>query len=329
MVEIVDEICHGAAQIGVEDGGVNVAFAANGGRVAEARGYGGDGVNDVLLELGLGVAGLELAEGEAGEDGAGPGAEVLGGEVLVGDLAKIVVDVGGADGVGRAVVVEIFEEFVSGSVVAGLDDACEATVGEVDGMLDAGFSLEVEGELGAVDIDVAAAHGGEAVGVVVASVLGVADADEGGFEQADDGGKNFLARKAVHREVVLDTLANGRQGGTEVQHVLVFGLIASGAPAGVVAALLASASVAAGGLQMPVGGGTDPDVDPCGWDGERFDAGDDLFVADGVAVGSDVAEAAAGALARDAGTIVIDVAKACGLGGLCRIGQGCDRLRLL
>jgi hypothetical protein len=148
--------------VGIEDGGVDVAFAADGGGVAEALGDRLDGLDDVFLELGLGVAGLEVAEGHGGEDGAGPGAEVFGGEVGVGrgEGVEVGVDVGGVDGAGVVVVVEVLEELVAGGVAAGFDDAGEAAVGEVDGVLDAGLAFELEGEAGAVDVDVAAAKGG-------------------------------------------------------------------------------------------------------------------------------------------------------------------------
>jgi len=89
-----DGIEHGAAEVDFEDGGVDVALAADGGGVAEAVGHGLDGLDDVLFGLGFGFEGLELAQEHGGEDGAGPGAEVLGGEVLAGDLLEILIDVG-------------------------------------------------------------------------------------------------------------------------------------------------------------------------------------------------------------------------------------------
>ena len=140
-------------------------------------------------------------------------------------------------------------------------------------MLDAGLAFEVEGEVGAVDVDVAAAEGGEAEGVVFACVGLVANADEGGFEEADDGGEDLFAREAGEGEVLVDALADGGECGAEVEHVFVLGLVADFAPARVVAGLLATAGVAAGGLQVAVGEGADPDVDPGGWDDQGLDAG--------------------------------------------------------
>ena len=156
---------------------------------------------------------------------------------------------------GVAVVVEVVEELVAGDVAAGFDDAGEAAVGEVDGVLDAGLAFEVEGEAGAVDVDVAAAEGGEAEGVVFAGVGFVADADEGGFEEADDGGENFFAREAGEGEVLSTRSRMVGRAAPKCEHVLVLGLVAGFAPAGVVAGLLAAAGVAAGGLQVAVGDG--------------------------------------------------------------------------
>ena len=175
---------------------MHVAFAADRGSVAEAGGDGRDGLNDVPFGFGDGVEGAEFAEHIAGEDGACPGAEVLGGEVLAGDLVEVGVDVRGVDGVVVAVVVEILEELVAGDVDAALDDVGEAAVVEIDGVVDAAFALEAEGDVRAVDFDVLVAHGGEAVGVVLAGVLFVADTDERGFHEADEGGEDLFARQA-------------------------------------------------------------------------------------------------------------------------------------
>ena len=112
------------AEVGFEDGGVDVAFAADGEGVAEAGGDGGDGLDDVLPGGGGGGGWFEFLEEGAGEDGAGPGAEVLGGEVLAGDFAEVFVDVGGVDGSGCAFGVDVLEELVAGEVGCGGWDGC-------------------------------------------------------------------------------------------------------------------------------------------------------------------------------------------------------------
>jgi hypothetical protein len=124
--------------------------------------------------------------------------------------------------------------------------------------------------------------------------------------------------------VLVDALADGGEGGSEVEHVLVLGLVASLAPVGVIAGLLAAAGVATGGLQVAVGEGADPDAFPGGRDDEGLDAGEGVLVfrvtdTEGFVVGGAVGEAGAGAVAGDAGARVVDVAKAGGARGVeCR-----------
>jgi len=189
-----------------------------------------------------------------------------------------------------AVVVEVLEELVAGEVEAALDDVGEATVLDVDGVVDAGFSLEVEGDGAAVDVDVAVVQGGEAVGVVFAGIFFVADADAGGLHEADDGAEDLFAGEAGEGEVVVDLFADDGEGVAEEDHALVLGFVADLAPAGMVAALLASTLVAAGDLEVAVGDGADPDLAPGGRDDEGLDAAEGGGVADVGAVGVEVAE---------------------------------------
>jgi hypothetical protein len=127
---------HRSTQVAFEDRWVDVAFAADRRRVAEALGDGFDCGYDILFGLRIGVGGFEFAQQATGKDGASPGAEVLGGKVLLGDLTEIFVNVGSVDGVAIAVVVEILEELVAGKVAALLNDACEAAILKIDGVFD-------------------------------------------------------------------------------------------------------------------------------------------------------------------------------------------------
>jgi hypothetical protein len=115
-------------------------------------------------------------------------------------------------------------------------------------------------DLAAVDLDVAVAQRGQAVGLVFAGVLVVADAHHGRFQQVDDGGQHFFARQAGQRQRAVDFLADQRQGLAELDHAFVLDLVARLAPFGVVAVLLAPARVAPGGLQVAVGLRADPDI---------------------------------------------------------------------
>src|SRR5690606_6942261 len=104
-------------------------------------------------------------------------------------------------------------------------------------------------------------------------VLGVADAHEGGVEQADGDGEDFAQGELLKAQVAVDGLADAWEGAAEGDGAMVAGLVAGGLPLGVVAILLAAAGVAAGGLHVAVGVGADPDAGPGGWDGEGADAG--------------------------------------------------------
>ena len=101
----------------------------------------------------------------------------------------------------------------------------------------------------------------------------------------DDGGENFFAGKIGEGEIVVDPLADGGERFGEEDHALVLGFVADFAPARMVAALLAAAGVASGGLEVAVGDGADPDIGPCGRDDEGLDAGESFVVAEGFAVG--------------------------------------------
>ena len=304
---------------------MDVALAADGGCVAETLGNVLDRLDDVSLRLGLGGEGLELLQHGVGENCACPGAEVFGGEAGVnggrGDLTQVIVDVGGINGVALAFMVEILEELVAGDIKTAANDGGEAAVAEVNRVFDAALAFEAEVERGALDGDVAVAHGGEAVGVVGAGVLFIADADEGGLHEADDGGEDFGARHVGEGKVMLDARAYGGESLAEEEHALVFGLVAHLAPAGMVAALLAPASIPAGGLKMTVCDGTNPDLLPSGRDTERLDASEGLRLGDRGAAGPFVLESFAAAQTADAGFGVGDVAETGGFGRFDGIGD--------
>src|SRR5690606_25241807 len=136
--------------------------------------------------------------------------------------------------------------------------------------------------------------------VVGAGVLLVSDADEGFLEQGGDGGEDLFAREALELQMAANGYAEGGQGAGEDEHGVELGFLADLAIAGVVAVLLAAALVAAGGLEVAVGVGADPDIGPGGRDGQGLDAGEGGLVAEGFAAGAHVGEAPAGPLAGDA-----------------------------
>src|SRR5699024_10146089 len=105
-------------------------------------------------------------------------------------------------------------------------------------------------------------------------------------------------------------LADCRERLAEGDGVLEFGGIAHLAPSRVIPVLLAVFCIAAGGLNMAVGGGANPDIGPCRRDRELIDAVDGLLVGDAGAAAIAVEEAVARRVAGVAGTVGVDVAKA-------------------
>ena len=87
---------------------------------------------------------LELLECQGRQDGSGPGPEILGGEVGARDLAEIVVDVRGVDVLYAAFLVDVLEELLAGQLLAALDNPGEATVSDVDLVVNAALAAEFE-----------------------------------------------------------------------------------------------------------------------------------------------------------------------------------------
>src|SRR5205814_1186755 len=93
----------------------------------------------------------------------------------------------------------------------------------------------------------------------------------------------------------------------ERDHALELAVVADAAPARVVAVLLASARIAAGGLQVAAGVGAYPHVAVGGRHGERADALERRRVGYAASVGVAVRKSRRGPAAADAGLAVIDV----------------------
>src|SRR6185503_3318160 len=134
---------------------------------------------------------------------------------------------------------------------------------------------------------------------VLPRVLLVADADESRLEEPHHGRQHFLARQARTREIVIDAAAYPRQRAREGDDAPVFRLVAHLAPARVIAILLASPRVAAGGLQVTVVARADPDRLPRRRYRERADSFQRRGLAHHAAAGRDVAKRRARAPARD------------------------------
>ncbi len=80
--------------------------------------------------------------------------------MLAGDLAQILVYIGRVDGVSVALSVEVLKQLLPRDVRTALDDLRQSPVAQIDGVMDAAFSLEGKHNLRAVNLHVAVAESG-------------------------------------------------------------------------------------------------------------------------------------------------------------------------
>jgi hypothetical protein len=117
------------------------------------------------------------------------------------------------------------------------------------------------------------------------------------------------------RQVGAHLAADARQGVRELGEKLELVGIAQLAPTRVVAVLLAALRIAPGRLQVTALVAADPDVGPCGRDGERLDALERLGIGDALTLGVVVFEPLAAVAARVALLAVPRIAQAPHRGG--------------
>src|SRR5258706_6767638 len=188
------------------------------------------------------------------------------------------------------------------------------------------LAAELEAQRSAGDVHVPVAQGGEAEGVVLLRIFGVANEDQRRFEEIHNGGENLLPRQAAPRKILVYPLAELRQRLAKGAEACKFGLVAYASPAGVIAVLLTASSVAAGGLEVTVGPLADPDVRPRRRDRQLLDALDHLAVLDRFPLWIEKRKPLACLATANAGLVVGDVAQARDLGALHRVVDDRDGL---
>src|SRR3546814_2673514 len=124
---------------------------------------------------------------------------------------EVVVDVGRADVVALALLVDVLEQLLTGDVLARLDDPREPPVAQFDLLALAALRPKLEDQFRAVDVDMPVPHRGQAEGAVVAGVFVVADADQRRLEQANDRGEDLFARQAGAGHVLRHALRSEEQ----------------------------------------------------------------------------------------------------------------------
>src|SRR5216117_1863074 len=294
-------------QIRAHQAGVDVVLAAHGARVAEAFRHGVDRADHIALGFALALRRSQRKKLPRREHRARPGPEVLRRDVPAGDLAKIGVHVVRRDGLALAGGVDVLEQLLPGQVLALLDDAGEAPVGDRHRVIDSALAAEAEEQFRALDLDMALAQGGEAEGAVLARVLVVAHADQRLVEQHHHGGEDLAPREIPRAQIALHALADLGKGLAELEHAAEFRLVARLAVQGMVAILLAAARVARGRLDVSFGVRAYPDFGPGRGNRERVDPLALRLARDANAVRRVVNPALSRALAPDTGEAVGDV----------------------
>ena len=180
-----------------------------------------------------------------------------------------------------AVISDVLEELLSGQVMQPADDPRHPPVLEGHLADPARLPGEAELDLGASDLRVPVAQGGEPERLVRVCVLGVAHAQERRLEQPHNGCQHPLARESATRQVAGHPPPDARQGAGEVEQTVVLDLVAFAAPLGVIAVLLSAPRVAPGSLQMAAPVERDPDIAPRGRNGQALDPGGVAAVAEG------------------------------------------------
>ena len=207
-----------ATEVRVDHDGMDVAAAAYGGRVAEARRHRLDGTRQVALRLPDRRERLERAQRIGGADRPRPRRKVLRGEIAAADGAQVGIDVGRAHPSLAATVVDVPEQLLSRQLLAALHDPAQAPVPDAQGVLLAALPAKAEAQLFPGHRHVPPAQGGEAERGVLAGVLLVPDADEGDLEQPDDERQHLLPAQSRARERRVHAGADRGQCAAESDH---------------------------------------------------------------------------------------------------------------
>src|SRR6185312_12907660 len=107
--------------------------------------------------------------------------------------------------------VDVLEELVAGKIPAALHDAGQPAIAEGHRMAFAALAAELEFDIRPVQLHVAVAHGGEAEGAVLPSVLLVAHANQGRLEQLHHGRQDLVPRQPGQREIPGTTLPDSAE----------------------------------------------------------------------------------------------------------------------
>jgi hypothetical protein len=303
-----------AREVTGDDFRVHIAFAADGGCIAEPHRNGLDRTPHIHLCLGLIGGRLDGTESHCRQHRPCPGAEILGRDVRAGDVPQIIVDIGRADRSHDLIVVDILKEVLPGEILDRADDAGDAPIPHAQAPSLPALTVEVETQLGALHLQVTRAQGGEAIAGVVLCVFAVADADQRLVEEAHNRGQDLLARGSSQRHVLVDALSNAREQPGKFAETLILVAVTDVAPTRVIEVLLAAPRIPPRGLNVTVCSGADPHVGPRGWNCKGPDPLQSGRSADRLACRRPIAETGAGRLPANARLQVRDIGEPGGTG---------------
>src|ERR1700678_393639 len=176
-------------------------------------------------------------------------------------------------------------------------------------MLHTALAMELESNRRSFHFYVLVAHSGQAVRMILARILFIADPDKCCLHQAHDGCQHLEPRPARQRKILLHAFSYRRQDGTEDGHAVVLSLVTYFAPPGMVSALFSASGVAPGNLQVSFGIQANPYVGPRRRNDQGFYTGQGFFIAYGLAFRIDELKAFATAPAMNARLRVGDITK--------------------
>src|SRR5215468_605176 len=149
---------------------MNVALPTDGRGIVEAACDSFDGPAHVGLCLGLVRKWSNGTERDGRKHSAGPGAKILGGHIRAGDLAQIVVHVGGVDRATDAPFINMLKQMLPGKIVDFPDNAGDAPILDAQSPGFAAFALKVKAQLRTVNVKMRGAKGSQTIGAVLLGI---------------------------------------------------------------------------------------------------------------------------------------------------------------
>ena len=145
---------------------------------------------------------------------------------------------------------------------------------------------------------------GQTVRPVLLRILGVADADQGEFQQPHGGRQHLVAGDPRSGQIGFYTPPEFRQRPGKGGHPFELGLRGVPAPAVMIAILFAALHITTRRLDVAAGARRNPDVGPCGRNSQGADALQNRLVTDQGTFGVMIGKARARTRARQTGPIV-------------------------